>query len=107
VGTSGYINNLTSDYYPNEFQAYGNIAYSFLSDLYVENASFIRMDNASIGYNVGSIFNDNATLSIAAIVQNVFLITNYSGIDPEIAGGIDRSIYPRPRIYSLNLNLKI
>ena len=43
-------------------------------------------------------------LDISISVQNLFLLTKYSGLDPEIGGGIDNNIYPRPRIFSLNLN---
>lgn len=103
VPTTGtYLQNLGANYLESNFQSY-----QLFSDYYIEEASFVRMDNASIGYNVGSIFNDKASLMVSAIIQNVFVISNYSGLDPEIAGGIDKSIYPRPRIYSLNLNLKI
>ena len=43
-------------------------------------------------------------LDISFSVQNLFLLTKYSGLDPEIGGGIDNNIYPRPRIFSLNIN---
>ena len=63
------------------------------------------MDNLNIGYNVGKIFKNKATLGLNATVQNVFVITNYSGLDPEINNGVDNNFYPRPRIYALGLNL--
>lgn len=75
-----------------------------LSDYYLQNASFLRMDNFYVGYNAGKIYR-NATLNITGTVQNVFVITKYTGLDPEISGGIDNSYYPRPRVYSLGLNL--
>lgn len=99
---SGYMQNLSTNYLETNFQKY-----QFLSDYYIEKASFIRMDYISVGYNVGKVFNDKAFLNLGVNVQNVFVVTQYSGLDPEIAGGIDKSIYPRPRIYSLNINLKI
>lgn len=99
---SSYMQNLSSDYLETEFEDY-----QLFSDYYIENASFVRMDNLSVGYDFGRVFNDYAGLTIAAIVQNVFVISPYSGVDPELAGGIDNSIYPRPRIYSLNINLKL
>jgi len=74
------------------------------SDYYIENASFVRMDNINLGYNVGRICK-HATLRVSANVQNVFVITKYSGLDPEIPSGIDNNFYPRPRTYSLGLNL--
>jgi len=78
-----------------------------LSDYYVQNASFFKMDDMHIGYTFGGIFNNSATLGITADVQNVFTITNYKGVDPELANGIDNQIYPRPRTYTLGLNLNI
>lgn len=77
-----------------------------LSDYYIQNASFLKMDNINVAYNLGKIFRNNSTtLRISATVQNVFIITKYTGLDPEISGGIDNNLYPRPRIYSLGLNL--
>ena len=75
------------------------------SDWYLENASFLRMDNAYINYTVGKVLKNKANLRISFNVQNVFVITKYSGLDPEISGGIDGSIYPRPRMFALGINL--
>lgn len=75
-----------------------------LSDYFVENASFLKMDYIQIGYNFGKIFN-GLNLRANATVQNVFTITNYSGIDPEIQGGIDNNFYPNSRTFSVGLNL--
>ena len=77
----------------------------YFSDYYIQNASFLRMDNITFGYNAGSILNSKANLQLSAIVQNVFVITKYTGLDPEIPGGIDNNFYPRPRIISFGLNL--
>ncbi len=77
----------------------------FQSDYYVQNASFLRMDNINIGYNIGKLFNEKATLRANANVQNVFVITKYKGADPEINGGIDNNFYPRPRTFVFGLNL--
>jgi iron complex outermembrane receptor protein len=74
------------------------------SDYYIENASFVRMDNINLGYNFGRI-GKSASLRMSATVQNVFVITEFSGLDPEIAGGISNNFYPRPRIYSLGFNV--
>ncbi len=82
-----------------------NRNYQPLSDIYLENASFLRMDNLSVGYNVGKVFNNKANLRINGYVQNVFVITKYTGLDPESTYGMDQNLYPRPRTYSLGLNL--
>ena len=76
-----------------------------LSDYYVENASFLRMDNVNLGYSFGKILKSKANLQLNASVQNVFVVTKYQGLDPEVASGVDNNIYPRPRIFSLGLNL--
>ncbi len=77
----------------------------YLSDLYIENASFFRLDNINIGYYVGKVFG-NASLSLNAGVNNVFVITKYKGLDPEnsSSSGVDNTIYPRPRMYTFGLN---
>jgi TonB-dependent starch-binding outer membrane protein SusC len=99
----GYINNGSRDYLSTGFS--GNGSNYFLSDYYVQNASFLRMDNINIGYNVGKLFNNKANLRINANVQNAFIITKYKGLDPEVNGGIDNNFYPRPRTFVLGLNL--
>jgi len=76
------------------------------SDYYVQNASFLKMDNLGLSYNVGKVFGNNASLRINANCQNVFTITKYKGQDPELYGGIDNSFYPRPRTYVLGANLQ-
>jgi TonB-dependent starch-binding outer membrane protein SusC len=78
----------------------------YFSDYFVENATFLKMDNLSVTYDFGKIMNQKATLRGSLIVQNVFTLTKYSGLDPEIAGGIDNSFYTRPRVYSLGFNLE-
>lgn len=101
-GSKNYLNNLTYDYFNTEF-----VKPQYLSDYYVTDASFIRMDNFNIGYNFRDIINGKTSLKVTAIVQNVFVISDYEGLDPEIAGGIDNNIYPRPRIFSINLSLNL
>lgn len=77
----------------------------YLSDYYIENASFFRLDNINAGYYVGKVFG-NTTLSLNASVNNVFFITKYTGLDPEnsSATGVDNTIYPRPRVFTFGLN---
>lgn len=77
---------------------------NFLSDYYLENASFLKMDYVTLSYDFGRIANTfNLIASFSA--QNVFTVTKYKGIDPEIAGGIDNNFYPNPRTFMLGINL--
>lgn len=78
-----------------------------LSDLFLEEASFFRMDDINLGYTFHNVAKSGVSIRLAAGVQNVFVITDYSGLDPEVsvAGGIDGNVYPRPRIYSLRLGI--
>jgi len=77
----------------------------YLSDYYVQEASFVKLDNVSVGYNFGDIFGNESNLSLSGSVQNVLTITDYVGLDPEVGNGIDYNIYPRPRTYMLGVNL--
>jgi iron complex outermembrane receptor protein len=83
----------------------GNGDQYLLSDYYIENASFLRMDYITIGYNAGNLISKTTNLRIGANVQNVFTVTKYRGLDPEVPGGIDNNFYPRPRIFSISLSL--
>jgi iron complex outermembrane receptor protein len=78
----------------------------YFSDYYVDNASFVRMDNFTIGYDFGKAVKGISNLRANASVQNAFVITKYQGLDPEIAGGIDNNFYPRPRIFTLGFNVE-
>jgi TonB-dependent starch-binding outer membrane protein SusC len=100
--TAGYFTNIHGSYFDtrfNERQLYSNY--------YLEDASFFRLDNVNLGYDFGNISRNNtgANLRASFTVQNVFIITNYTGIDPEVAGGVDKNIYPRPRTYTVGLHL--
>ncbi len=77
------------------------------SDLYIEDASFFRLDDINVGYTFDKLGNSDIQMRLAAGVQNVFVLTKYSGVDPEVSGvaGIDGTIWPRPRIFSLRLSL--
>ncbi len=79
----------------------------YISDYYIQNASFFRLDNINLGYNVGAILKNKASLRISGSVQNVFVITNYKGLDPENSNseGLDNNIYPRPRIISVGASI--
>ena len=99
----GYLANGSADIINSGITGYSTDY--FLSDYYIENASFLKLDNVNIGYNVGKVFNNRASLRINANVQNVFVITKYNGVDPEIGGGIDNNFYPRPRTFVLGVNM--
>lgn len=94
------LNNLNTSFLKTGFKTR-----QYLSDYYVENASFLKLDNLSLSCNVGKI-NKWASLTVSAMVQNVFTITGYSGTDPEVPNGMDNSFYPRPRTYSVSLGLQ-
>jgi TonB-linked SusC/RagA family outer membrane protein len=99
-----YLSNASTDIYKSHFYAP-----QYYSDYYVQNASFLRMDNIEIGYNVGQI-SRNTSLRLSANCQNVFVITKYTGQDPEVTlggttPGIDNNIYPRPRNYTIGASL--
>lgn len=74
------------------------------SDYFIEDASFLKMDNITVGYNFNKLLFEKLSGRVAFSVQNVFTITNYTGLDPE-GWGIDNNIWPRPRIYTIGLNL--
>ncbi len=100
LNPNNYLQNTLTSYTKSNF-----INNQYFSDFYVENASFLKMDNLYLGYYVGPVFNKKARLNVNVNCQNVFVITKYSGLDPEIYGGIDNNIYPRPRTYTLGLGL--
>jgi hypothetical protein len=76
----------------------------YFSDYYIEKASFLRMDNITLGYS----FNlKNQSARVFGTVQNAFTITGYSGVDPTAGlNGIDNNIYPRSRTFSGGLSLR-
>lgn len=102
LNPAGYLGNVSNEIFKSGFD--NN---QYLSDYYVENASFMRMDNLGLSYNAGKIFgaNKNVNLRLNANCQNVFVVTKYSGLDPEISSGIDNNFYPRPRTFVLGVNL--
>ncbi len=95
-----YLTNMSRSVLDSRFNNF-----QLFSDYYIENASFLRMDNINVGYNFGRVWNDAVGVRVTATVNNAFVITKYSGLDPEISGGIDNNFYPRPRVYSLGVNL--
>ncbi|RFS21051.1 SusC/RagA family TonB-linked outer membrane protein [Chitinophaga silvatica] len=95
------LNNSSTDAFKTNF--YNN---QYQSDYYITNASFLKMDNLNLGYDVGALFRNKAKLRVNATCQNVFVLTKYKGLDPEVNGGIDYNLYPRPRIFVLGANLE-
>ncbi|MBO4624093.1 MAG: TonB-dependent receptor [Bacteroidales bacterium] len=74
----------------------------YLSDYYVQDGSFLKLDNFTIGYTFPKLFkaaDRNASLNIFGTVQNICTLTKYKGIDPEVYGGVDGTVYPRPRTF--------
>ncbi len=95
-----FTGNTTTDIYNTNFQ---NPQY--FSDYYVEDASYFRLDNVMVGYNFHEIFGGKWHARVYATVNNVFVLSGYSGLDPEVFNGIDRNVYPRPRTFLLGVNL--
>ena len=100
LNSVGYVGTATPDVNHTNF-----VNSQYFSDYYVQNASFLRIDNIALSYNFGRIIDKKINLKISAVCQNAYVFTKYTGIDPEIYNGIDNNIYPKPRIYSLMLNL--
>ncbi len=94
------LNNLNRSYLKTGFQTRQQF-----SDYYVENGSFLKLDNLNLSYNFGQV-TKWFSLTASAMVQNVFCITKYSGPDPEVPNGVDNNLYPRPRTYTLSLGLQ-
>ena len=103
-GTKKFLSNISSLFYEDEVQK--TTTNQLLSDHYLERADFLRIDNISVGYNFGKLgfTKDKVGVNVGLSVQNVFVFTKYSGQDPEVGGGVDNNFYPRPRVYTLNLN---
>lgn len=77
-----------------------------LSDLFIEDASFLKMDNITLGYTFNKVASNSGSVRIYTGVQNVFTLTDYSGLDPEVFSGIDNTIYPRARTFMFGANVK-
>jgi hypothetical protein len=95
-----YLSNITTDIYNSGFYEP-----QYFSDHYVQNGSFFRLDNVTLGYSFGEVLGTGSRLNVSATVNNVFVISPYEGIDPEIFNGVDNNFFPRPRTYVLGVNL--
>ena len=98
TSNSGFLRNIKAN---STFQRHNDQAWN--SDYYVENASFFKLDNITLGYTFPN--TDKRYIRLYGTVQNVWTITKYSGLDPEVFGGIDNNFYPRPQTYLLGLNI--
>lgn len=78
---------------------------TLLSDYFVQNASFMKCDNITLGYSFKKLFGAPIGGRVYAAVQNVFTITKYKGLDPEVEKGLDNNIYPRPLTTLIGLSL--
>ena len=99
---SEYLSNRPLNVLGKNWQTYDNV----LSDYFVQNASFLKCDNITLGYSFDKLFGTKIGGRVYATASNVFTITKYKGIDPEVGGGIDNSLYPRPfsALVGLSLN---
>jgi len=101
---NGFYNNLANYINDTSF-----VNPQYWSDIYVENASFFKMDNMSLGYSVNQLFTQKLKARFSFTVNNAFMITRYSGIDPEVNdgknAGIDNNLYPRSRNFVAGINL--
>lgn len=98
--STGYMNNVPANALDTRFQNP-----QFFSDYYVKDGSFLRMDNINLGYTFQNFYNEKMNIRLYATAQNVFVITRYKGLDPEVSSGIDNNLYPRPRIFVMGINV--
>ena len=100
-----FVQNGAPNYMATKFT--GTTTNEYLSDYYIENASYLKLDNINVGYNFGKIIHNKASLRLTGSIQNVLTVTKYTGLDPENASssGVDYTIYPRPRIYSVGASI--
>ncbi len=106
------LGNLPTSVLETNFQRTSDV---IISDIYIKDASFLRMDNITLGYTFNDLSKSLKSIRIWGGIQNVFTITNYSGLDPEVTDndseptlsiGIDNVVYPRPRTILVGANFK-
>jgi TonB-linked SusC/RagA family outer membrane protein len=100
MASSGYLSNRPKNVLATNFE---NSQY--YSDYYIENGSFLKLDNITVGYNFNNLLQNKFKARVYCNVQNLITITKYSGLDPEVFSGIDNNIYPRPRTFLLGVSL--
>ena len=94
------LGNISSDYNNTGFTTNNN----YLSNYFVKDASFIKLDNVTLGYTMDKALLKAVSLRFSAGVQNVFTLTKYDGLDPEKFNGIDNNVYPRARTFIFGVN---
>jgi iron complex outermembrane receptor protein len=104
-GSFPHLNNMSRDFLNTEFMF--NTTEQLMSNYFVERADYLRLDNFYLAYDLGNLGKDKYPASINFSVQNALVFTRYSGLDPELAGGIDNLIFPRPRVFNLQLNVTL
>ena len=77
----------------------------YMSDYFVQDASFIRLDNVTLGYSFRNLFKAGLSGRVYGTVSNPLVLTKYKGLDPEVSNGIDNNIYPRPLVSQIGLSL--
>ena len=101
----GYLQNVIPGAVERNWSTYDHA----LSDYFVHNASFLKCDNITLGYSFDGLFGGGKYNGLSGRVYasgtNVFTITKYEGIDPEVESGIDNNMYPRPFTIQVGLNL--
>lgn len=98
-----FLNNLHEAIYDTGFKL-SNSSEQKLSDYFLEDASFLKMDNITLGYSFPKLFGAKISGRVSMSMQNVFTITKYKGLDPENAG-VDNDLWPRSKTYTLGVNL--
>jgi TonB-dependent starch-binding outer membrane protein SusC len=98
--STGALSNISTSIQKAPFE---NVKY--FSDFFVREASFLRLDNISLGYTFKNAFNDKLNCRVFGTAQNVLVITDYEGLDPEVGNGIDNNIYPRPTVFMLGVSI--
>ncbi len=99
----GRLSNVHADYLDTNFNFFSDK--NAVSDHYIQNASFFRLDNITLGYTFENFVEDNP-MRIYLTADNILVVTDYDGIDPEITGGIDNNFYPRARAVAFGLDIK-
>lgn len=100
MSVNGFLSNVVTDVKDSNFKDA-----QYRNDYYVNNASFLKLDYVTAGYTFKNLFKSKLRARLYGTVQNVFTITKYEGLDPEIEDGLDKNIYPRPRVFLVGLNL--
>jgi iron complex outermembrane receptor protein len=100
-GTTGVLWNVNQSAVDNNALDQASLTFS---DFFVRKADFLRLDHITAGYNFDKLIGSFTRVYVT--MQNPFIITKYDGLDPEIFGGIDNNIYPRPRTTVIGLNVE-